>query len=129
MMYFVLRKCTQINLLEAAVKGGNIFPLLGTGIRKSFKHDITNIVRIAQCITPKEKHLTPKVKFIANSNVHLSIQGFTPYSHPIALQSILQYSLKILFSTYCNQNTAELSHYHTIVGKGFFFLFTKFLRI
>lgn len=51
--------------------------------------------------------------------MHLSIPGLTPYSHPIALQSILEYSLKIPFSTYCNQNTAELSRYHTIVGKGF----------
>lgn len=49
----------------------------------------------------------------------LRTPGPIPYSHPLALQIILEYSSKIPFSTYCNQNTAELSRYHTLVGKGF----------
>lgn len=116
----VLRKCTQINLLEATIKGGNIFPLLVTGIRKPTKYDVANIVRMAPCITPKIKNLTPYiVQFIAPSHQYSITPGSIPYSHPIALQIILQSSFKIPFSTHCDQNTTELSRYHTLVGKGF----------
>lgn len=115
----VLRKCSQRDLLEAAVKGGNLYPLLNTGIRKPVDYNITNFVHLAPCIIPKSKYLTPNLKVITNINRHISMPDVTPFSHPIALQFILHYRFKIQYSTHCLQNTPDLSDYHILVAKGF----------
>ncbi|XP_052676314.1 uncharacterized protein LOC128157746 isoform X1 [Crassostrea angulata] len=122
-MDLVLRKCTQRDLWKAAVKGGNLYPLLNTGIRKLADYNITNFVHLAPCIIPQSKYLAPNLKLIANTNSYLSMPDVTPFSHPVALQFILHSGLKIQYSTHCLQNTPDLSIYHIWVSKGFWSLY------
>lgn len=122
-MDLVLRKCTQRDLWKAAVKGGNLYPLLNTGIRKLADYNITNFVHLAPCIIPQSKYLAPNLKLIANTNSYLSMPDVTPFSHPVALQFILHSGLKIQYSTHCLQNTPDLSIYHIWVSKGLWSLY------
>lgn len=117
-MNLVLKKCSQRDLLEAAIKGGNLLPLQNTGYRKPVSYDIKHFVHLAPCIIPNLKYLTPKLELRAFPNIVFLIPDVTPYSHPIALQFILS-SFKIDYSTHCSQNTPYLSDYHILGAKGF----------
>lgn len=109
LMNLVLRKCSHF--FEAVVKGGNLYPLLNTGVRKTVDYNITNVVYLAPCIIPKSKYLTPNLKVIANTNMYLSMPDVTPFPHPIALQFILHPHSRIYYSNHCSQNTLDLSTY------------------
>lgn len=77
----VLRNCSQINLFEAAMKGGNILPVVKTGIRKSVNFDIQHVFRIAPCIITNSKYLTPQLDFTSKSK-YSEKQDIELYSHP-----------------------------------------------
>lgn len=114
----VRRKCSQRDLLEAAMKGGNVLPLQSKGYRKPVNYDIEHFVHLAPCIIPNLKYLTPQLELMAFPNMVFFITDVTPYSHPLALQFILS-SFKIHYSTHCSQNTPYLSNYHILGAKGF----------
>lgn len=116
----VLRKCSQINLFEAAMKGGNVLPLVTAGVRKPVNFDFNNYFNLAPCIIPKSKYLTPKIDFIAGESpkVFMVYTDFEPYSHPYALQHFSP-SSELSYSIHCSQNTTELSGHHILAAKGF----------
>lgn len=121
----VLRNCSQINLFEAAMKGGNILPVVKTGFRKSVHFDIQHVFRIAPCIITNSKYLTPQLDFISENKYSVQ-QDIELYSHPFLLQYFLFPSnISYNYSSQCSENKAELSGYHILAAKGFWSLYEK----
>lgn len=121
----VLRNCCQINLFEAAMKGGNILPVVKTGVIKSAHFDIQDVFRIAPCIITKSKYLTPQLDFTSENKYSVK-QDIKLYSHPFLLQYLMFHnnmSYSNLF--HCSENKAELSGYHILAANGFWSLYIK----
>lgn len=116
----VLSKCTQKGLITASLKGGNIFPLILTGIDlgKYDEFDFPTSFHQAPNIIPLSKYLTPKI-YHKTDTEYIWNMDFEPYSHPAVMKLLLSRTYTTLhYSVQCRQHAAELGYYHVISAKG-----------
>lgn len=116
----VLSKCTQKGLLTAALKGGNILPLImtETDIGTYDDFDLSTLIHEAPNIIPLSNYLTPKIYHKIKTD-YFWHPDLIPYSHPFVIESLLYRESTTLQNVVpCCQHVAKLSYHHVISAKG-----------
>lgn len=127
-VYSVLRKCNQRNLIDAATNGGNFYLFKPNDTFKVPHVDFDNYIKLAPCMNIEKKYLTPKLslKQISGDGKCFEYPNSMPYSHSKVFASILkEHNEEVGYTANCNQYSNKLSSLDILSAKGFLSTFYK----